>query len=52
VSSVDDGKAINGSAKFGKGPLVFAIDADPPHQRRLRRADRSGLRPPGPRATA
>lgn len=28
VSSVDDGKAINGSAKFGKGPLVFAIDAD------------------------
>jgi len=28
ASSVDDGKAINGSAKFGKGPLVFAIDAD------------------------
>lgn len=28
VSSVDDGKSINGSAKFGKGPLVFAIDAD------------------------
>lgn len=28
VSSVDDGEAINGSAKFGKGPLVFAIDAD------------------------
>ena len=28
VSSVDDGKAINGSAKFGKGPLVFAVDAD------------------------
>jgi iron complex outermembrane receptor protein len=28
LSSVDDGKAINGSAKFGKGPLVFAIDAD------------------------
>ncbi|MET3663923.1 TonB-dependent receptor [Caulobacter sp. 1776] len=28
VSSVDDGKSINGSAKFGRGPLVFAIDAD------------------------
>ncbi len=28
MSSVDDGKSINGSAKFGKGPLVFAIDAD------------------------
>lgn len=28
VSSVDDGKSINGSVKFGKGPLVFAIDAD------------------------
>jgi iron complex outermembrane receptor protein len=28
ASTVDDGKAINGSAKFGKGPLVFAIDAD------------------------
>jgi iron complex outermembrane receptor protein len=28
LSSVDKGKAINGSAQFGKGPLVFAIDAD------------------------
>lgn len=28
LSSVDDGRSINGSAKFGQGPLVFAIDAD------------------------
>lgn len=28
LSSVDDGRSINGSAKFGRGPLVFAIDAD------------------------
>ena len=28
VSSVDDGKSVNGSAKFGKGPLVFAVDVD------------------------
>ncbi len=28
VSSVDDGRSINGSAKFGKGPLVFAVDID------------------------
>ena len=28
VSSVDDGKAISGAVKFGKGPLVFALDAD------------------------
>lgn len=28
VSSVDDGKSVNGSVKFGKGPLVFVVDAD------------------------
>lgn len=52
ASTVDDGKAINGSAKFGKGPLVFAIDADhresedykvPTTPVSARLADRDGL---------